>query len=65
MISSPPYAVPTSKENAINAIAIEQSVNLPVLLYNYPGRTSVNMDEEFLNLVSQSKKFFWNKRKLR
>jgi len=57
MISSPPYAVPTSKENAINAIAIEQSVNLPVLLYNYPGRTSVNMDEEFLNLVSQSKNF--------
>ena len=57
MISSPPYAVPTSKENAIYATSIEQSVNLPVLLYNYPGRTSVHMDKEYLDIVSKSENF--------
>ena len=57
MISSPPYAVPTSKENAINAIEIDKSVNLPILLYNYPGRTSVNMDDDFLKQISKSKNF--------
>tara|TARA_B110000263_G_C15252499_1_gene484835 strand:- start:338 stop:1237 length:900 start_codon:yes stop_codon:yes gene_type:complete len=57
MISSPPYAVPTNKENAIYATSIEQSVNLPVLLYNYPGRTSVHMDKEYLDIVSKSENF--------
>ena len=58
MISSPPYAIPTSKENAINALEIDKSVDLPILLYNYPGRTSVNMDDDFLKEVSRSKNFF-------
>jgi len=57
MISSPPYAVPTSKENALNALTIDKEVGLPILLYNYPGRTSVDMDKEFLDLVSKSKNF--------
>jgi len=58
MISSPPYAVPTSKENALNALEIDKAVDLPILLYNYPGRTSVDMDKEFLDVVSKSKNFF-------
>ena len=57
MISSPPYSVPTSKENALNSLKIDEAANLPILLYNYPGRTSVNMDKEFLDIVSESKNF--------
>jgi 4-hydroxy-tetrahydrodipicolinate synthase len=57
MISSPPYAVPTSRENALNALTIDKEVGLPILLYNYPGRTSIDMDKEFLDLVSKSKNF--------
>ncbi|KRO60074.1 MAG: 4-hydroxy-tetrahydrodipicolinate synthase [Pelagibacteraceae bacterium BACL5 MAG-120705-bin12] len=57
MISSPPYSVPTSKENALSSLAIDRATNLPILLYNYPGRTSVNMDKEYLDIISESKNF--------
>ncbi len=57
MISSPPYSVPTSKENALSSLAIDKATNLPILLYNYPGRTSVNMDKEYLDIISVSKNF--------
>ena len=57
MISSPPYSLPTSKENALSSLAIDKATNLPILLYNYPGRTSVNMDKEYLDIISVSKNF--------
>ena len=57
MISSPPYAVPTSEENAANSLYINKEINLPILLYNYPGRTSVNMDKKYLDIVSRENNF--------
>lgn len=57
MISSPPYAVPTSKENGLNSLIIDNAIDLPILLYNYPGRTGVHMDKEYLDIVSVSKNF--------
>ena len=57
MIATPPYAVPTERENAINALQIDRAANLPIILYNYPGRMSVNMGEEFLDRVGQSSNF--------
>lgn len=57
LISTPPYAVPTELENADNALAIDRVADLPVMLYNYPGRMGVNMGEEFLDRVGRSKNF--------
>jgi len=57
MISTPPYATPTGQENAAHALAIDQAVGLPILLYNYPGRTGAAMDETYLDAVSQSPNF--------
>ena len=57
MIASPPYAAPTGRENALHALAIDRAVNLPVLLYNYPGRTGAEMDESYLDRVGQSPNF--------
>jgi 4-hydroxy-tetrahydrodipicolinate synthase len=57
LIGSPPYSVPTEQENALNALAIDRAADLPVMLYNYPGRMSINMGEEFLNRVGRSKNF--------
>ncbi len=57
LVGSPPYAVPTEQENALNALAIDRAADLPVMLYNYPGRMSVNMGEEFLDLVGSSSNF--------
>jgi 4-hydroxy-tetrahydrodipicolinate synthase len=57
LVASPPYAVPTDKENALNALAIDKAADLPVLLYNYPGRTGTMMGEEFLDRVGRSRNF--------
>ncbi len=55
LVASPPYAVPTERENALNVLAIDRAANLPIMLYNYPGRTGVNMGEEFLDRVGRSR----------
>ena len=55
LLGTPPYAVPTERENALNALAIDRAANLPVMLYNYPGRMGVNMGQDFLDLVSRSR----------
>ncbi len=57
LVNSPPYAVPTDLENAKHALQIDQAANLPIMLYNYPGRTGSKMGEEFLNEVGKSGNF--------
>ena len=57
LIATPPYAYPTAREIALHALAIDKAVNLPVMLYNYPGRMSVNMDEETLDRLGRSPNF--------
>jgi 4-hydroxy-tetrahydrodipicolinate synthase len=57
LLASPPYAVPTDRENALNALAIDKAAGLPVMLYNYPGRTGTMMGEEFLDRVGRSRNF--------
>jgi 4-hydroxy-tetrahydrodipicolinate synthase len=57
LIGSPPYALPTERENALNALAIDRVAKLPVMLYNYPGRMGIEMGEEFLDRVSRSANF--------
>ena len=57
LIGSPPYSVPTERENALNALAIDRAADLPVMLYNYPGRMGINMGEEFLDRVGRSANF--------
>ena len=57
LLASPPYAVPTDRENALNALAIDKAANLPVMLYNYPHRTGTFMGPEFLDRVCRSRNF--------
>ncbi len=57
LISSPFYAVPTQAELAQHAIAIDQAVNLPIMLYNYPGRTGTCMEAEFFDKIVQHSNF--------
>ena len=57
LVTTPPYAYPTGREIALHAIAIDKAANLPVMLYNYPGRMSVDMDEETLDRVGRSTNF--------
>ncbi len=57
LVASPPYAVPTEKENALHALAVDRAANLPVMLYNYPGRMGVEMGETYLDRVGRSANF--------
>ena len=57
LVATPPYSVPTGRENALHALAVERAVDLPAMLYNYPGRMAAEMDEEFLDRVGQSSNF--------
>lgn len=57
LLASPPYAVPTDQENALNALAIDKAADLPIMLYNYPHRTGTMMGEEFLDRVGRSRNF--------
>lgn len=57
LIATPPYAYPTGREIALHALAIDRAANLPTMLYNYPGRMSVNMDEETLDRLGRSPNF--------
>ena len=57
LVGTPPYAVPTERENALNALAIDKVADMPIMLYNYPGRMGVNMGEEFLDRVGRSRNF--------
>jgi 4-hydroxy-tetrahydrodipicolinate synthase len=55
LVASPPYAVPTERENALNVLAIDRAAELPIILYNYPGRTGSDMGPEFLDRVGRSR----------
>lgn len=57
MIATPPYSVPTGREIALHALAIDRAADMPVMLYNYPGRMGVNMDEETLDRLGRSANF--------
>ncbi|MER9136114.1 dihydrodipicolinate synthase family protein [Mesorhizobium sp. M0830] len=57
LVGSPPYSVPTERENALNALAIDRAADLPIMLYNYPGRMGINMGEDFLDRVARSRNF--------
>ena len=57
LVNAPYYAVPTQLELANHALAVDRAVNLPILLYNYPGRTGTMMEAEFLDRVGQSPNF--------
>jgi 4-hydroxy-tetrahydrodipicolinate synthase len=55
LVGSPPYSVPTERENALNALTIDRAADLPIMLYNYPGRMGIDMGEEFLDRVGRSR----------
>ena len=57
LVTTPPYACPTEREIALHGLAIDRAANLPAMLYNYPGRMSVNMGAETLDRLGRSPNF--------
>ncbi|WP_375230634.1 dihydrodipicolinate synthase family protein [Roseobacter sp. S98] len=57
LVATPPYAYPNDREIALHCLAVDRAANLPVMLYNYPGRMSVNMGPECLDRLGRSPNF--------
>ena len=57
LLAVPPYSVPNDKELAQHALAVDQACGLPIMLYNYPGRSGTSFGEEFLRRVSRNANF--------
>ncbi len=57
LVATPPYSIPTGREIALHALAIDRAVDMPVMLYNYPDRMGANMDAETLDLLGGNPNF--------
>ncbi|MHA1552856.1 MAG: dihydrodipicolinate synthase family protein, partial [Alphaproteobacteria bacterium] len=57
LLAVPPYSVPTAKELALHALKVDREVGLPIMLYNYPGRSGTEFSEESLQRVGDSRNF--------
>ena len=57
LVAAPPYSLPTERELAAHCLMVDRAADLPIMLYNYPGRTGVWMGEEFLARVGQRDNF--------
>ncbi len=57
LLAVPPYSCPTGKELAQHALRVQREADLPVMLYNYPGRSGAEMDHVFLERVGRNAGF--------
>ena len=57
LLAVPPYSVPTDKELALHALRVDRAANMPIMLYNYPGRSGTDFGREFLERVGRSANF--------
>ncbi|MGI9412848.1 MAG: dihydrodipicolinate synthase family protein [Hyphomicrobiales bacterium] len=51
LIAAPYYSLPAEDELISHCLEIDAAAGLPIMLYNYPGRTGVWMGETFLDEV--------------
>lgn len=57
LLAVPPYSTPNQKELASHALRVDRVADLPILLYNYPGRSGTEFGRECLERVSGSRNF--------
>jgi 4-hydroxy-tetrahydrodipicolinate synthase len=55
MLAAPYYGLPTQAEHIRHFEEVAKSVGLPIMLYNFPARTGVDMDIPFLEGVRHVK----------
>ena len=54
LVAAPPYSLPSEAELASHVLKIADTAGLPIMLYNYPGRTGVGMGSEFMAAVADN-----------
>ena len=48
MLAAPYYSLPTLDELFLHFRAVNDAIGIPIMLYNYPGRTGVDMPPDFI-----------------
>ncbi len=48
LLAAPYYSLPTPDELFLHFRAVNDAIGIPIMLYNYPGRTGVDMTPEFI-----------------
>jgi 4-hydroxy-tetrahydrodipicolinate synthase len=54
MLASPFYSIPTTEELVAHFKAVDAALDMPILLYNFPARTGVDMSPAFLDGVREN-----------
>ncbi len=55
LLAAPYYSLPTPDELLAHFKAINDAIGIPIMLYNYPGRTGVDMTPELIERLAQLK----------
>ena len=58
LMAAPYYALPSTGELIAHFKAMDQALDLPIMLYNFPARTGVDMSPEFLEGVAGCENIF-------
>jgi len=52
LLAAPYYSLPTPRELFEHFRCVNESVNIPIMLYNYPGRTGVDMTPDLVERLA-------------
>jgi 4-hydroxy-tetrahydrodipicolinate synthase len=55
LVAPPYYSLPREDELLEHIRAVDRAVGIPIMLYNYPGRTGVDMKPDFLQRLAELK----------
>ena len=53
MLAAPYYSLPRPDELFVHFKAVNDAIGVPIIVYNYPGRTGVDMPPEFLERLAE------------
>jgi 4-hydroxy-tetrahydrodipicolinate synthase len=53
MLAPPYYSLPRPDELRVHFKAVNDAIGVPIMLYNYPGRTGVDMTPEFIEQLAE------------
>lgn len=54
LVAAPPYSLPSETELGHHVLRIADAAGLPIMLYNYPARTGVEMGQTFLDIIARN-----------
>lgn len=53
MLAVPYYSLPSADELVVHFEAVDKAIGVPIMLYNYPGRTGVDMQPDLIERLAE------------